>query len=74
MFDTIKKLYFSLACTLIIISCGTGVKSGDDATDSVNTDTIPDPSYNPVVETDSGAKQMNLDSTNLKDSVQAEAP
>jgi hypothetical protein len=33
--------------------------------DSASTDSLTDPSYNPKVETDSAARQMNLDSTEV---------
>lgn len=55
-----------LFVAVTLFGCGAG--SGGNENNSVNTDSIPEPSYNPRVETDSGAKQMNLDSTNLKDS------
>jgi hypothetical protein len=60
-----------LFCTFLAFaaSCGQGTGAAD-ANDSVSTDSIPEPSYNPRVDTDSGAKQMNLDSTQLKDSLE----
>jgi hypothetical protein len=35
----------------------------------VSTDSLTNPSFNPEDEADSAAKQMNVDSTSLKDSV-----
>ena len=50
--------------------CGSGNAGTDNNSDSTSTDSLVDPSYNPRTETDSGAKQMNLDSTQVRDSSQ----
>ena len=52
------------------VSCNSSSDSRNgNAEDSVSTDSLTNPSFNPEEEADSAAKQMNLDSTNLKDSV-----
>ena len=38
-------------------------RSKDNSADSVSTDSLKNPSFNPDVEADSAVKQMNLDST-----------
>ena len=51
------------------VSCNSSSDSRNaNAEDSVSTDSLTNPSFNPEEEADSAAKQMNLDSTNLKDS------
>lgn len=53
---------------MVLLSCDSVDGRDGDSTDSVSTDSLKDPSYNPSVEADSAARQMNLDSTTLKDS------
>lgn len=60
-----RKMIFGLIIISSLIACGEGSGATNEA-DSVSTDSIPDPSYNPKVESDSGAKQMNLDSTQIE--------
>jgi hypothetical protein len=59
---------------IALVVCSVSCNSPSDprnanAEDSVSTDSLTNPSFNPEEEADSAAKQMNLDSTNLKDSV-----
>ena len=63
-----KQLF--LLFTLAMLLAGCEDHSGDEkqGSDSVSTAPVTDPSYNPKVEADSAAKQMNLDSTLQKDS------
>ena len=61
-----RKFLLIIGLIVVMISCG---ESGDNGTanagDSVSTDSLKDPSFNPEVEEDSAAKQMNLDSTGV---------
>lgn len=66
---------FSFVFTVVVIMAGCGSGNGTEAgaangNDSVSTAPVTDPSYDPRVQTDSGAKQMNLDSTSFKDSAE----
>lgn len=60
-----RRLILLLSLCFIMWSCGEGTGNGGDA-DSVSTDSIPDPSYDPRAETDSAARQMNLDSAQVE--------
>lgn len=62
-----KRFYFLLVAALGLIACNGNADSGLGSQDSVSTDSLVNPSYNPKVEADSAAKDMNLDSTKLKD-------
>lgn len=61
------KLFFQLFAVVSgLISCdnNSGSKPVNvDLIDSVKTDSLKNPSYNPAVKADSAAKHMNLDST-----------
>ena len=49
------------------LSCDNNSNAGSGQTDdSVSTDSLRNPSYNPGAEVDSVTKQMNLDSTELQ--------
>ena len=62
-----KKFILPIALVTIIASCNNNAnKSGEDSTDSVTTDSLKNPSFNPEVEADSATKQMNLDSGEVK--------
>lgn len=62
-----KMIVLLSAIVLGLTSCDNTSGKPGDANDSVSTDSLQNPSYNPVVEGDSAAKQMNLDSAKLKD-------
>ena len=64
-----KQLFLLFTVAMLLAGCEghSGNKSGAED-DSVSTAPVTDPSYNPKVEADSAAKQMNLDSTLGKDS------
>ena len=62
-----KRVFLILTVVMMLTGCG-GRSGTENGKDSVNTDPITDPSYNPTVEADSAAKHMNLDSTLEKDS------
>jgi hypothetical protein len=64
-----KQYSLIFVVSMVLANCGdnSGNKSGTED-DSASTAPITDPSYNPKVEADSAAKQMNLDSTLHKDS------
>ena len=63
-----KRLYLAWISATLIAGCGNNTSGDDQANDSASTAPITDPSYNPEKEPDSATKQMNLDSTQLKDS------
>jgi hypothetical protein len=50
---------------VVLVGCGENGSGAEDGMDSASTDSLTDPSYNPKVETDSAARQMNLDSTEV---------
>jgi hypothetical protein len=58
-----KKFLLIIGMMACMVSCGGNGNSGKaDVGDSVSTDSLKNPSFNPEVEEDSAAKQMNLDS------------
>lgn len=60
---------FSILFTVVrVLAACSGQSGTENGNDSASTTPITDPSYNPKVEADSAAKQMNLDSTLQKDS------
>ena len=64
------KAIIFIGLVVCSVSCNSSSDSRNvNAEDSVSTDSLTNPSFNPEEEADSAAKQMNLDSTNLKDSV-----
>ena len=62
-----KRFYFLLVAAWGLVACNDNSGSGLGSEDSVSTDSLVNPSYNPKVEADSAAKDMNLDSSKLKD-------
>jgi hypothetical protein len=54
------------AIAVFLISCNNNSASGDNSSDSVSTDSLQSPSYNPKTEADSAAKQMNIDSPGVR--------
>jgi hypothetical protein len=52
---------------VVLFGCGEDGSGGEAGMDSASTDSLTDPSYNPRMETDSAARQMNLDSTEVND-------
>jgi PBP1b-binding outer membrane lipoprotein LpoB len=63
-----KKYFLILSFAVLFAGCSDNSDNTSNDDDSVSTAPITDPSYNPKVEADSAAKQMNLDSAQLKDS------
>ena len=63
-----KQFYRALISAALFVGCGNNTSGDDQPNDSASTAPITDPSYNPEKEADSAAKQMNLDSTQVKDS------
>ena len=66
----VKRFYFLLVAAFVLMACNGNSGSESGSEDSVSTDSLVNPSYNPEVEADSAAKDMNLDSTQLKDTAQ----
>ena len=64
----VKRFYFLFAVVIVLMACNNNSANEQGAEDSVSTDSLVDPSYNPKVEADSASKDMNLDSTQVKDS------
>jgi uncharacterized lipoprotein len=62
-----KQFLLLLVILMVLAGCGDNSSNKEDANDSTSTAPITDPSYNPKVESDSAAKNMNLDSTLKKD-------
>lgn len=62
-----KWFYFLSVAAFFFVACNGNSGSESGSEDSVSTDSLVNPSYNPKVEADSAAKDMNLDSTQLKD-------
>ena len=61
------KIVLLVAVLACFISCDHASDAANGrAEDSVSTDSLQNPSYNPEVEVDSATKQMNLDSTDVK--------
>jgi len=63
-----NRFILILALITGLVSCDGSNAGKGDSPDSASTDSLNNPSFNPKVEADSAAGQMNLDSTNLKDS------
>lgn len=63
-----KQYYLVFILATLLAGCGENTSGANQENDSVSTAPITEPSYNPETEEDSAAKQMNLDSTQLKDS------
>jgi hypothetical protein len=63
-----KQYYFALILVIVLAGCGDNTSGNNQENDSASTAPITDPSYNPETEADSATKQMNLDSSQLKDS------
>ena len=66
-----KLFGLSLIIVFGLVSCQDNERESDrrDTNDTVSTDSLQNPSYNPASESDSAAKQMNLDSVDLSDPV-----
>lgn len=64
-----KQMFLRFFVVIMLAGCSgqSGNETGAE-NDSVSTDPVTEPSYNPKVEADSATKQMNLDSTLQKDS------
>ena len=61
------KVFILVAVMIGFLSCDNNSNAGTgDSVDSVSTDSLKNPSFNPEAEADSTAKQMNLDSTDLQ--------